>query len=91
MQPHRILAPATVKIPAGAVGPLLAECRASASAVYIALFSSPDPQQSLGELSARTGLTPHTIREAVRDLVRAGLVSVQRVPAAPSIYVQEVL
>lgn len=91
MQPQKTLAPATVKIPAGAVEPLLQQCRTSAAAVYVALFSNPEGQQPMAEIAARTGLNPKTVREAVRDLVRAGLITVQHVPAKPSRYVQEVL
>lgn len=91
MQPSHTIAPATVKIPAGAVEPLLQQCRTSAAAVYIALFSSREGQQPMAEIAARTGLNPKTVREAVRDLVRAGLITVQHVPAQPSRYVQEVL
>jgi hypothetical protein len=69
---------------------ILATVGASATLVYVVLASNADPQglcvMSMAFLTHQSGMTPKTVRKAVRTLEAAGLVALSPQPMAATAF-----
>ena len=65
---------------------LLGNCRRSAVVVYLALMSAPDAPIKVDDLAASLGVDRKTVYVALRELVAAGLIEIDRQPGGPSRY-----
>lgn len=65
---------------------LIQECRPSSIAVFLAITTSGHEEKSVREIAAQIGVNRKTVHNALRELVKAGVLVIEPQNGKPSLY-----